>query len=576
MALFLLISTLHASQTIYEDAEDGNTDGWSIYDNNPAGARIDNILDAQTNSQVIQLEGSDVLNGYQLGNFSNRAGAWNNKTESILTLDAKMDGYYMFYVIVMTEKGHRYLYYSSQNDDRGVIGDGSYIHIGLGTTHMDNQWYSESRDLVADLKRYEPDNTIISVDGLMIRGSGSVDNIILSNNQDEAEEKIYYESAEEGNTAKWTIYDNAPAGATISNIQSPTKDSHVIQFNGDGTQNGYMIGNWAGRVNAWNDTQRTQLSWDMNFAEWSMIFVNVQTTQGHRYLYYTPRASDRGLLYGEYIHHGLGNQVSSGSWFTVTRNLQADLQEYEPANTIISVNGMLIRGSGEIDNITMSTSAQEVVNSNAKIFIIGDSTVHNDSQGEMGWGSKLGTYMQHPNNAFNRARSGSSSKTYKYDSASHHDWSTTKTMMQDADTSHGAYLFIQFGHNDEKDGYTYTQPGRYNSYYTELEVYVDQARDLGFTPVLITPVSRQYVGSRTHGEYPQTMKDLASDKGVLLLDLEYKSYLEFKKYPSDAALQEVFHYDDGTHFNPNGAAIVAGWVKELACQKDQTLCGQFY
>ncbi len=214
-------------------------------------------------------------------------------------------------------------------------------------------------------------------------------------------------------------------------------------------------------------------------------------------------------------------------------------------------------------------------NSDAKIFIIGDSTVHNDSEGEMGWGSKLSTYMKHPNNAFNRARSGSSSKTYKYDSASHHDWSTTKTMMQNTDTLHGAYLFIQFGHNDEKQGYTYTQPGRHNSYYNELEAYVDQAKDLGFTPVLITPVSRQYVGSRTHGQYPQTMKDLASDKGVLLLDLEYKSYVEFKKYPSDSALQKAFGYDDGTHFSPTGAGIVAGWVKELACQKDQALCGQF-
>ena len=224
---------------------------------------------------------------------------------------------------------------------------------------------------------------------------------------------------------------------------------------------------------------------------------------------------------------------------------------------------------------SFTVTAVDVGSSDAKLFIIGDSTVHNTSYGEMGWGSKLGTYMKHPNNAFNRARSGSSSKSYKEASASHHDWSYTKNMMAQSDISEGAYLFIQFGHNDEKSGYVHTEPGRYNSYYNELKKYLDQARDLGFIPVLITPVSRQYVGSRTHGAYPQTMKDLAADEGVLLLDLEYKSYIEFKKYSSDAALQAVFHYDDGTHFNPTGAGIVAGWVKELACNASSTLCNQF-
>jgi lysophospholipase L1-like esterase len=225
---------------------------------------------------------------------------------------------------------------------------------------------------------------------------------------------------------------------------------------------------------------------------------------------------------------------------------------------------------------SFSVSAVDVGSDNAKIFIIGDSTVHNTSYGEMGWGSKLGTYMKYSNHAYNRARSGSSSKSYKIESASKHDWIYTKSLIQQSDISNGAYLFIQFGHNDEKDGYLHTEPGRYNSYYNELKTYIEQARDLGVTPVLITPVSRQYKGSRTHGAYPQTMKDLAHDESVVLLDLEYKSYLEFNKYNSDSAIQNVFSYDDGTHFNPTGANIVAGWVKELACMSaDATLCHQF-
>jgi hypothetical protein len=354
LALILSFTTLQATETIYENAEDGDIAGWRIYDDNPAGATINNILDAEKNSQVIQLQGSGIDNGFSLGNFSDQADAWNNRTEKILTLDAKFSGTYMFFVIVETDNGRKFMYYSSQNSDRGSIGGGAYIHLGLGTTHTNNQWYTERRDLQADLNLYEPNTTITAVDGIMIRGNGSVDNIKLSNDQIVIGE-ITYEDGEDGNTNGWSIYDNTPAGASIENV-----NGHIV-LNGTNTQNGYMIGNWQGRANAWNDRDRKYLKWDMNFNEWSMIFVNIETAQGHRFLYYTPRSSDRGRINDEYIHHGLGNRAQDGSWHTFTRNLEADLQEFDPGNTLVSVNGILIRGSGQFDNIQMSPNAFVVV-----------------------------------------------------------------------------------------------------------------------------------------------------------------------------------------------------------------------
>ncbi len=215
-------------------------------------------------------------------------------------------------------------------------------------------------------------------------------------------------------------------------------------------------------------------------------------------------------------------------------------------------------------------------NSASKIFIIGDSTVYNETLGNVGWGSKLNLYMKNPNNVYNRAREGASSKSFLIDSASHHDWSTMKNIMQNANLLNPAYLFIQFGHNDEKEGYRHTETGRDNSYYTYLKTYIDTARNLGITPVLITPVNRLYKNKRTHGEYPQTMKDLAEDENVLLLDLEYKSFVEYNKYPNDQVLQNFFAYSGRTHFNAEGAKVVAGWVKELICNSNEdTLCSQF-
>ncbi len=351
LALMLSFTSLQATETMYENAEDGDIAGWRVYDANPAGATISNILDAEKNSQVIALQGSGIDNGFSLGNFSDQADAWNNRTENILTLDAKFDGTYMFFVIIETDNGRKFMYYSSQNSDRGSIADGAYIHLGLGTTHTNNQWYTERRDLQADLHLYEPNTTILAVDGIMIRGNGSVDNIKLSNDQIVIGE-ITYEDAEDGNTNGWSVYDNTPAGATITNTLS--NNSRVITLNGTNTENGYMIGNWQGRENAWNDRDRKYLKWDMNFNEWSMIFVNIETAQGHRFLYYTPRSSDRGRINDEYIHHGLGNRAQDGLWNTFTRNLEADLQEFDPGNTLVSVNGILIRGSGQMDNIMMS------------------------------------------------------------------------------------------------------------------------------------------------------------------------------------------------------------------------------
>ncbi len=212
----------------------------------------------------------------------------------------------------------------------------------------------------------------------------------------------------------------------------------------------------------------------------------------------------------------------------------------------------------------------------SKIFIIGDSTVYNETPGNVGWGSKLNTHMKNSNNVYNRARAGASSKSFLIDSASHHDWSTVKNMMQNANLLNPAYLFIQFGHNDEKQGYRHTETGRDNSYYTYLKSYIDTARNLGITPVLITPVNRLYKNKRTHGEYPQTMKDLAEDENVLLLDLEYKSFVEYNKYPNNQALRDFFAYSGRTHFNAEGAKVVAGWVKELICNSNEdTLCSQF-
>jgi len=168
-------------------------------------------------------------------------------------------------------------------------------------------------------------------------------------------EKVY-EDAEDGNTSGWRVYDNDPVDANVLNIYNDDKQSKVIELQGNGTENGYILGNWSTGDGAWSNTQQKIISWNMNYSESFYVFISLQTSNGHRYLYYTAddSDSDSGVSNdGEYIHHGLGSQSTDGAWHIFTRDLDADLKEFESENEVISVNAFLIRGSGLVDDIEL-------------------------------------------------------------------------------------------------------------------------------------------------------------------------------------------------------------------------------
>jgi hypothetical protein len=160
-----------------------------------------------------------------------------------------------------------------------------------------------------------------------------------------------YEDAEDGTTSGWGVYDDSPAGAQITNIFDPDRKSRVIQFTGSGTQNGYQLRNSDGTKWQQNSNQFVA-EWSMKYSEDFIVYIDVETTAGHRYLYYQARNYDV-LGSGEYVHHGLGTAAIDGQWHTFARDLQADLADAQPGVTILEVNGFLIRGSGRVDSIKL-------------------------------------------------------------------------------------------------------------------------------------------------------------------------------------------------------------------------------
>ncbi|MEU9209647.1 rhamnogalacturonan acetylesterase [Streptomyces sp. NPDC048415] len=196
------------------------------------------------------------------------------------------------------------------------------------------------------------------------------------------------------------------------------------------------------------------------------------------------------------------------------------------------------------------------------LYIAGDSTAaqkYADAAPETGWGMALPFFLHKKLEVANRAVNGRSSKSFI-------DEGRLDALL--GEIRPGDVLLIQFGHNDEKsaDPTRYTEP--WTTYQDCLRQYVHGARARGARPVLATPVERRKFDADgnavpTHGDYPASMRALAEDEQVALLDIQALSIAlwqrlgaeETKKYFNWTATEQ-----DNTHFNPPGAIAVARLV----------------
>ncbi|MBR1797970.1 MAG: rhamnogalacturonan acetylesterase [Clostridiales bacterium] len=138
----------------------------------------------------------------------------------------------------------------------------------------------------------------------------------------------------------------------------------------------------------------------------------------------------------------------------------------------------------------------------------------------------------------------------------------------DSYLNEGDFLFIEFGHNDEKieDPSRYTDP--FTSYKDNLREFIKVARKYGAYPLLITSVARRRFDesgvfmSGSHGEYPKAMKEVASEENVPVVDLTSltESYIEGL---GDIGSRDMFVYPkDNTHLTTYGAMMIAKLLAE--------------
>lgn len=198
--------------------------------------------------------------------------------------------------------------------------------------------------------------------------------------------------------------------------------------------------------------------------------------------------------------------------------------------------------------MAISASAQKIT-----IYGIGDSTmadkVNPMQNPEHGWMQVFPKLVTSDVTIINKAVNGRSTKSFIDEGR----WDSIVEVLKPCD-----YVFIQFGHNDEKieDPKRYTNP--HTAYRHNLIRFVQEARSKGALPVLFTSIARrsfneQGVLTDTHGDYPQEMRLVAKDYNVPLIDLQYFTEQLEIAYGVDKSKELHLHYQPGEHpYYPEG------------------------
>ena len=179
------------------------------------------------------------------------------------------------------------------------------------------------------------------------------------------------------------------------------------------------------------------------------------------------------------------------------------------------------------------------------IFWAGDSTVqYNDitTYPQTGIGQVFHLFVKPDVIISNHAKNGRSTKSFIDESR--------LPAIYDQITE-GDFLFIQFGHNDEKkaDPARYTEP--FSDYKINLGKFINVARNKKAFPVLITPLERRCftvegaLGAGEHGDYVKAMKQTANELAVPLIDLYSMSRDELEKAGAEKSKEWYMHLPQG-------------------------------
>ena len=199
------------------------------------------------------------------------------------------------------------------------------------------------------------------------------------------------------------------------------------------------------------------------------------------------------------------------------------------------------------------------------IYLCGNSTVvDQNNEPWASWGQMITRWFGPEVAVSNHAESGLTARTFI--AAGRLDKIMTTLKKGDS-------VFVEFGHNDEKE----KKPGdgAWYHYVYNLKIFVDKVRSKGADIVFCTPTQRRAFDTdnktirNTHGEFPAAMLSVAEREKVPVIDLNGMTKKFFETLGFEDSKRALVHYPkelygrelaNNTHFNPYGAYEVAKCV----------------
>ena len=193
------------------------------------------------------------------------------------------------------------------------------------------------------------------------------------------------------------------------------------------------------------------------------------------------------------------------------------------------------------------------------VYIAGDSTVTDQVfEPYCGWGQMLPRFFAPDVVVANHAESGRALYSFRYEKRLDKILSVIRP---------GDYLFIQFGHNDQKN--KKEGAGPFTTYKADLEDYISKVREQGGIPVLVTPMERLRWKdgklNETLTEFAEAVKRVGEEQGVPVIDLHAMSLLFYAALGEDDSAT-AFAVNNGkldrTHHSNYGAYELARCIVE--------------
>jgi lysophospholipase L1-like esterase len=294
------------------------------------------------------------------------------------------------------------------------------------------------------------------------------------------------------------------------------------------------------------------------------------------------RNTNDGAEVRQWTYHGNSNQrwyIDSvgADTYSITSAFSGKAIEVSNMSTVaggdINLNSYSGESSQKWSFISVYSSASADTNS-MKVFLAGDSIVmtYKDTSSDSdlaGWGQMLHEQYNSDVNIHNHAIGARTARRFIEEGRLDAIWNAAKA---------GDYLLVQFGTNDGHSSATYTINGETIPYYLDpqtdfkyyLRQYIQGARSRNISLVFVTPTPRNSAyctGGNGTSAHAQAMRELAQQEGIPLVDLNQKT-VNYLTAICPAPTPENFFFVrtdgtvDGTHFQENGARILARFVAD--------------